>query len=153
MPEISPIKKKIKRAEKPELQKEVFNMKDEAFNDVMNKEKIIIELDRIAKMLIKRDFSLMEVKEKREAELVELKKTKQALEEAKTALEVKVEERTKQLQDLTKNLEEKIRERTKELQEKVEDLKRFNKLVIDRELKMISLKKELEECRDSKLRD
>jgi len=146
MPEISPIKKKIKRAEKPELQKE-------AFNDVMNKEKIIIELDRIAKMLIKRDFSLMEVKEKREAELVELKKTKQALEEAKTVLEVKVEERTKQLQDLTKNLEEKIRERTKELQEKVEDLKRFNKLVIDRELKMISLKKELEECRDSKLRD
>ena len=113
-----------------------------------DKEKIIIELDRISKMLIKRDFSLMEVKEKREAELVELKKTKQALEEAKTALEVKVEERTKQLQDLTKSLEEKIRERTKELQEKVEDLKRFKELVIDRELKMIELKKELNERRD-----
>jgi len=138
------IKGKIKRAKKSESPTAVFDIS----NDQIDKEKIIIELDRIAKMLIKRDFSLMEVKEKRESELVELKKTKQALEEAKTALEIKVEERTKQLQDLTKNLEEKIRERTKELQEKVEDLKRFNELVIDRELKMIELKKELEECRE-----
>lgn len=137
-------KKKIKRVKKSESQKTALDID----NDQIDKEKIIIELDRIAKMLIKRDFSLMEVKEKREAELVELKKTKQALEEAKMALEIKVEERTKQLQDLTKSLEEKIEERTKELQEKVEDLKRFNKLVIDRELKMIELKKELKECRE-----
>jgi len=138
------IKGKIRGVKKSESPTAVFDIN----NDRADKEKIIIELDRIAKMLIKRDFSLMEIKEKREAELLELKKTKQALEEAKTALEIRVEERTKQLQDLTKSLEEKIEERTKELQEKVEDLERFNKLVIDRELKMIELKKELEQCRD-----
>ncbi|MDP2926640.1 MAG: hypothetical protein Q8N65_00670 [bacterium] len=137
------IREKIRGVKRPELPTAVFDIN----NDQADKEKIIIELDRIAKMLIKRDFSLMEIKEKREAELVELKKTKQALEEAKAVLEIRVEERTKQLQDLTKSLEEKIEERTKELQEKVADLERFNKLVVDRELKMIELKKELEECR------
>ncbi|MBI4359158.1 MAG: hypothetical protein HY577_01030 [Candidatus Nealsonbacteria bacterium] len=138
------IKGKIKGLKKSESQKAAFDVG----GDQADKEKIIIELDRIAKMLIRRDFSLMEVKEKREAELAELKKTKQELEEAKAVLEIRVEERTKQLQDLTKSLEEKIEERTKELQEKLEDLGRFNKLVVDRELRMIELKKELDECRE-----
>ncbi|MBU4351326.1 hypothetical protein L6250_03840 [Candidatus Parcubacteria bacterium] len=150
------IRGKKTEVKKSKLQKEELGF---GFKQTDDKEKIIIadgmsdislraiELDRIAKMLIKRDFSLMEVKEKREAELVELKKTKQALEEAKAVLEMRVEERTKQLQDLTRDLEEKIKERTRELQEKVEDLQRFNELVVDRELKMIELKKELEECR------
>lgn len=43
------------------------------------------------------------------------------------------------------HLEEKVAQRTKELNEKVEELERFNKLTVDRELKMIELKKRIEE--------
>lgn len=52
--------------------------------------------------------------------------------------------------EFQEKLEQEVIQRTKELQEKVEDLKRFNKLVIGREIKMIELKKELEECREGK---
>lgn len=82
------------------------------------REKEIGELDRIAKMLVRRDFALMEIKEKREDELAELKKIKDELEEAKRVLELKVEE-----------------------------LEMFKRLAVGRELKMIELKEELAECR------
>lgn len=43
---------------------------------------------------------------------------------------------------LQENLEKKVKERTKELQERVEELERFHKLTVGRELKMVELKKE-----------
>ena len=43
---------------------------------------------------------------------------------------------------LQENLEKKVKERTKELQERVEELERFYKLTVGRELKMMELKKE-----------
>lgn len=46
---------------------------------------------------------------------------------------------------LQENLEEKIKERTKELQERVEELEKFHKLTVGRELKMIELKKKIKE--------
>jgi len=47
-------------------------------------------------------------------------------------------------------LEEQVKERTKELQEKVEELERFHRLAVGRELKMIELKKEIEKLKKKK---
>ncbi|MDP2735124.1 MAG: hypothetical protein Q8P12_02875, partial [bacterium] len=69
-----------------------------------------------------------------------------AREEAKDAnkiLEHRVRLRTQQLRDLTTSLEEKVEGRTKELQEKIEQLERFQKLAVGREMKMVELKEKL----------
>ena len=50
------------------------------------REKEIAELDRIAKMLVRRDFELSEIREKRETELKELEKKTKELEESRVAL-------------------------------------------------------------------
>lgn len=65
------------------------------------------------------------------------------LEESRNILEIKVTARTKELQDLTKDLEDKVAERTKELQIRINELERFRRLTVGRELRMIDLKKEL----------
>lgn len=48
---------------------------------------------------------------------------------------------------LRENLEQKVEERTKELQERVEELEKFHKLTVGRELKMMELKKEIKEMK------
>jgi len=58
-------------------------------------------------------------------------------------LEIKVEARTRELKELSASLEEQVIERTFSLQEKIEDLERFNRLTVGRELKMIELKEEI----------
>jgi methyl-accepting chemotaxis protein len=50
---------------------------------------------------------------------------------------------TSELRQSYENLEEKIEERTKTLDQKLAELEKFQKLTVDRELKMIELKKEL----------
>ena len=65
------------------------------------------------------------------------------LEEAKTVLEIKVKARTSELEELAKGLDEKAKQRTKELQERVNELEKFQRLAVGRELKMIALKKEI----------
>ena len=105
------------------------------------------EMDRIAKMLVRRDFDLMEMREKREAELKELRKTRIELEEAKTTLEAKVKERTQELENLTQTLETQVKQRTRELQDKLKELERMNKHMIGRELKMVELKKEIKKLK------
>lgn len=86
-----------------------------------SKNELLAELDNLNRKLSKRDFELIQLKEKREEEIKELKKIKTQLEEAKGILEIKVEAKTKELKDLTKSLEKQIKERTKELQMKVEE--------------------------------
>jgi len=45
-------------------------------------------------------------------------------------------------------LEERVKERTKELQEKVEELEKFQRLAVGRELRMIELKEEVKRLRE-----
>ena len=73
----------------------------------------------------------------------DLKKSRTAIEESKDVLEIKVVARTKELNELNKNLEGKVGERTKELQKRLDELERFHRLTVGRELKMVELKKEL----------
>jgi methyl-accepting chemotaxis protein len=75
--------------------------------------------------------------------LGEIKKLVEKLHESKRTLETKIKERTQELQALTHSLEEKVRERTKELQQKLEELERFQRIAIGRELKMKELKEEI----------
>jgi len=57
------------------------------FSEIGQKrEKELQELDRIAKMLVKRDLELSEIREKREAELKELEKRAEDLEDSRRAL-------------------------------------------------------------------
>ncbi len=79
--------------------------------------------------------------------IADLRKSKEALEEAKITLEIRVEARTKELKELTLSLNKQVKERTKELQEKMTDLERFQGLAVGRELKMIELKEEIEKLK------
>ncbi len=54
---------------------------------------------------------------------------------------------TSKLRESYKTLEDKVVERTKELDSKVEELGHINKLMVDRELKMVELKKEIEDLK------
>ncbi|MFA5249306.1 MAG: HAMP domain-containing protein [Candidatus Paceibacterota bacterium] len=69
------------------------------------------------------------------------------LEEARTVLEIKVRARTRQLQEMNDDLEGQVKEKTLELQGKIQDLESFNKLMVDRELRMIELKSEIDKLR------
>jgi len=77
-----------------------------------------------------------------------LRKTKQALEESRSTLKVRVKARTKELQEFTNSLEQQIKEKTKELQKRVEELEKFQKFAVGRELKMVELKKEVKKSKE-----
>lgn len=74
----------------------------------------------------------------------ELQKAQEELEEAKEILEIKVKAKTMALRELNETLEEQIILRTKELQERVDELEKWRKLAVGRELKMARLKEEIE---------
>jgi len=69
--------------------------------------------------------------------------SQEEIETAKVVLEIKVEARTKELKELAASLDEQVKVRTKELQEKINELEKFSKLAVGRELKMIELKEEI----------
>jgi PAS domain S-box-containing protein len=78
-----------------------------------------------------------------EQKTLELEKATLALEEAKKVLEIKVAARTRELKELNEKLEEKVGQRTKELQEKLNELDKWYRLTVGRELKMMELKEEI----------
>lgn len=70
----------------------------------------------------------------------------QALKESQAVLELRVAERTAELIQANRLLKEEIAERRKVekvLEAKLEELEKFNRLAVGRELKMIELKKEI----------
>ncbi len=85
----------------------------------------------------------------------DLRKSRQALEEEKASLEIKVRARTKELQELNQALEQKVKERTKELekskeeiQKRADELEKFYQLTVGRELKMIELKQRIKKLEE-----
>lgn len=78
----------------------------------------------------------------------DLKKAKEAIEESKTILKIRVRARARELKELAERREETIKERTKDLRERVEELERFYRLTIGRELKMIELKNEIKKLKE-----
>ncbi len=76
-----------------------------------------------------------------------LEAVKAQLQVANLGLEQKVKARTVELQKLQADQEKIIQEKTRELQQKIEDLEKLNKFMTDRELKMVALKKELEDLK------
>ena len=78
----------------------------------------------------------------------EIKKTKEALEEEKSVLEIKVAARTRALKELAETLELQVQERTKELRQRLEELEKFHKITLGRELKIIELKEEIRRLKE-----
>jgi hypothetical protein len=74
----------------------------------------------------------------------ELFKKEKELSEAKGVLEIRVKARTQELEREKISLEQKVQERTAELQKKINELEKFQKISVGRELKMIELKKEVD---------
>lgn len=114
------------------------------FVDIRQLKGLLESLDRAKSEL---EGRVRERTKELEKKTLELGKAKKALEEAKTILEIKVKSRTKELQELNTTLEEKVKQRTKELQRKVDELNKWYKLTVGRELKMVKLKKEIEKLK------
>jgi methyl-accepting chemotaxis protein len=104
------------------------------------------DLDVRAKVGIKRD-EIGDLAKEFNFMVDRLKLAQEALQEDKKVLEIKVKARTNELEELNTGLDEKVKERTRELQERVEELERFHRLTVGRELKMLELKKENEKLR------
>lgn len=77
-----------------------------------------------------------------------LQKAQAVCGEARESLEIRVAARTKELKEFTERLEETVKERTRELQERVNELERFHRLTVGRELKMLELKRNLRESQE-----
>ena len=56
---------------------------------------------------------------------------------------IRLEASYKGMQELARSLEEKVKERTKELRQRIDELEKFHKTTVGRELEMIELKKEI----------
>lgn len=77
----------------------------------------------------------------------EIERSKKILEEAKAVLEIRVAARTRELKELSQNLDEQVKIRTQELEKKIAELERANKLMVDREIRMAELKRELNQLK------
>lgn len=58
-----------------------------------------------------------------------------------------------ELKELQESLEKKVEERTKELQERIDELEKFRKLTVGRELRMVELKEEIERLKEKTKED
>lgn len=88
------------------------------------------------------------VAEKLKKDYLALLEAQEEIETTKNILEVKVRARTRELKEFAQNLDQQVKTKTKELEKKIEEMERFNRLVVGRELKMVELKKEVEKLKE-----
>jgi len=69
------------------------------------------------------------------------------IEEQKNVLEIRVDAKTKTLKELADTLDKQVKEKTRTLQERINELERLHKTTIDREIRMVEMKKEIEELK------
>jgi methyl-accepting chemotaxis protein len=95
---------------------------------------------------------LEDYNKKLEAEVKERTKdleiTEQKLKSVNFDLEDKVKTRTAELEKLKNGLEETVAQRTVDLNQKVTEVEKINKFMVDRELKMVELKKRISELEE-----
>jgi len=115
--------------------------------EIMNR---VGEGDLTKRITFKATKEMEEVGEAFNDMILKLYDAREKVKDTNEILEQKVEKRTQQLRNLTSSLEEKVQERTKELQEKVEELERFQKLAVGRELRMVELKGSIKKLEDRK---
>jgi HAMP domain-containing protein len=72
-----------------------------------------------------------------------LKRSREALEDVKIALQIQVKARTRQLAEQAEVLRKENERKTKALRERLEELERFHRLTVGRELKMMELKEKI----------
>jgi len=70
------------------------------------------------------------------------------IEDLKNALEIRVEARKRELQELVGSLDLEVKRKKKELQQKIDELEKENKKIIERELEIIKIKKEIKELKE-----
>lgn len=117
---------------------------------------------KIRPIIIRRKDEIGELTISFNAMMTALRKNHLELENTNADLEIKISERTKELEEERKSLEEKValrtkeleeeraslkttvEERTKNLQQKLDELNKFKTLTLNRELKMVELKKTIE---------
>ena len=88
---------------------------------------------------LKESYGILEAK---------IKERTTELEQERGSLEKRVTERTVELEELKNGLEKTVTERTEKLNNKLLELEKMNKIMVDRELKMIELKKEVESLKE-----
>ena len=76
-----------------------------------------------------------------------LEQAKEELKNINVDLEGKIRERTAKLEELRVNQEKIIEQRTTELTQKLAELEKMNNIMVNREIKMIELKKEIEKLK------
>lgn len=77
-----------------------------------------------------------------------IKQYQEELAEAKVVLDIRVKAKTRQLKEEAQIFEDKFEHRAKQLKEKIVEFESFQKLMVDRELKMVELKSQLEEAQN-----